>query len=798
MTTQQLRRYKLIIEGMTCNACAARLEHSLSKADGIVEAAVNLPLERAMVDGDATLSLESVVSVVRQTGFDVGVETRQFSVEGLNDAAGALQVEKALRALPGVVDANVNPATEQAQLRLMSLAVTDEDLSATVEAVGYRLVAVHDPKVSLEREQRKAAHDRRLIVGGAILTAPFLVQMLVMLSGGSAWHMHPLLEAALTTPLQFVLGARFYRGACNALRGGGANMDVLIALGTSAAYFYSWYLLITLGMDARGQMFFEASAFIITLVLLGKYLETRAKRGAAQAIRELLALRPSTALLRLPDGSLIERPAQEVKIGDIVVCRPGQQVAADGIVVSGEAEIDEALLTGESAAVLKKPGDTVRTGSISINGVIDIETQASGADSTLAKMIQLVENAQAGKPAVQRLVDRVSGVFVPFVVAIAVGTCLVWLTVGAGFEQAIISAVAVLVIACPCALGLATPTAILTGSGAAARSGILIKDIVSLEQAHSLSHVILDKTGTLTEGKPTLGKIKLLAGLGEDEALQLAASLQQGSEHPIAAAIRAAAEERKLTLLPVERFKSSVAQGVEGDINEVHYLLGNEGMFTHRGLDPPPRDLHHGGAQVWLGISLPGRETLLARFEIVDALRPQSAAAVRRLKQLGVVPMLVSGDAVPVAERLAERLGIANVHGGALPEDKARIVKEITDRGCHVGMVGDGINDAPALAQATVGIAMGSGTDVAMETAAITLMRPDPRLVASAIEVSRRTFRKIKQNLFWAFLYNVIGLPLAALGYLSPPLAAAAMAFSSLSVVANSLRLRNWEPRLEN
>ncbi len=798
MTPQQLTRYNLVIEGMTCNACAARLERSLSKADGIAEAAVNLPLERAMVDVDPAVGLESVVNIVRRTGFDVGVETREFTVEGLSDAAGALQVENALQQVPGVVRASVNPASEQAQVTLMSLAVTDEALSATVEATGYSLVAVHDPNASLEREQRKAAHDRRLIAVGAVLTAPFLVQMLIMTSGGPAWHIHPLLEAALTTPLQFVVGARFYRGAFNALRGGGANMDVLVALGTTAAYFYSWYLLLTLGADARGHLFFEASAVIITLVLVGKYLETRAKRGAAQAIRELLALRPSTALLRLPDGSLIERPVQEVKIGDIIVCRPGHQVAADGIVVSGEAEIDEALITGESAAVPKKPGDKVTTGSININGVIDIETQATGADSTLAKMIRLIETAQASKPAVQRLVDRVSGVFVPSVVAIAVATFIAWLTVGAGFEQAIVSAVAVLVIACPCALGLATPTAIMTGSGAAARSGILIKDITSLEQAHSLSHVILDKTGTLTEGKPTLGTIDLLAGLGEDEVLQLAASLQQGSEHPIAAAIRAAAEDRNLALLPVKRFKSSVAQGVEGDINDVHYLLGNERMFTLRGLDPPPRDMHYGGTEVWLGISLSGGEALLAWFEIVDALRPQSAAAVQRLKQLGVVPMLVSGDAIPVAERIAERLGIAEVHGEALPEDKAKIVKETTEQGFSVGMVGDGINDAPALAQATVGIAMGSGTDVAMETAAITLMRPDPRLVAGAIEVSRRTFRKIKQNLFWAFIYNIIGLPLAALGYLSPPLAAAAMAFSSVSVVTNSLMLRNWKPRLEN
>ncbi len=741
-------RLDLAIEGMTCSACSARLEQTLNDAPGVLEATVNLALERAMISIDPTQTdLDSVVNAVRRCGFAVGMQTGTLSDAGEH---------------------------------------------------------------STERDERRA------ILVAAILTAPFIIQMAGMFANAPYLHLPPWVQLALVIPIQFALGLRFYRGAISALRSGGANMDVLVAMGTTAAFAYSVYQMVTPG---TGHLYFEASAVIITLVIVGKHIEARAKRGAAAAIQALLALRPDTALMRLPNGELVERPVRDVKVGDTVVCRPGDQVAVDGIIARGEAEIDESLITGESNLIPKMTGDPVTAGSININGFIDIETRAIGDDSTLAKMIRLVENAQVSKPAVQRLVDRISAIFIPVVVSISAVAFLSWWLAGerlqqvivhfahlVGFappsfagdmiEQAIISAVAVLVIACPCALGLATPTAIMTGSGAAARAGVLIKDIATLERAHNLSHVVFDKTGTLTEGKPAVAEIELLSDLKKNEVLQVAATLQQGSEHPIAEAFRAAIADRGLALSTVEHFKSTVARGVEGDIDGVRYFIGNDRLFRDKGLGLPQRALSHGGAEVYLGARLKDGNALLARFEVVDALRAEAKVAIQQLKRLGVIPLLVSGDAASVTERIAKELGIDDVHGEAGPEDKAAIIQRLTDKGACVGMVGDGINDAPALAQATVGIAMGSGTDVAMETAAITLMRPDPRLVPAAIEASRKTFRKIKQNLFWAFLYNVIGLPLAAFGFLSPSLAGAAMAFSSVSVVTNSLLLRSWQPKL--
>lgn len=737
-------RLDLAIEGMTCSACSARLEQALINATGVLEATVNLALERAIVSIDpAQTDRDSVVDAVRRCGFDVGMQT------GTSPDAG-------------------EPDTE-----------------------------------------------RRAILIAAILTAPFIIQMAGMFANAPYLHLPPWVQLTLVIPIQFALGSRFYRGAINALRGGGANMDMLVALGTTAAFAYSVYQMVIPG---AGHLYFEASAVIITLVLVGKHIEARAKRGASAAIRALLALRPDTALMRLPNGELIERPVRDLKVGDIVVCRPGDQVAVDGIIARGEAEIDESLITGESNLIPKMTGDSVTAGAINIDGFIDIETRAVGDNATLAKMIRLVETAQVGKPAVQRLVDRISAIFVPAVVSISAVTFAGWCLAGAhlqraivhladltGFappsfagdivEHALISAVAVLVIACPCALGLATPTAIMTGAGAAMRAGILIKDIATLERAHDLSHVVFDKTGTLTEGKPAIAEIELLSDQKENEVLQIAATLQQGSEHPIAEAFRTVATHRGLGLSTVEHFKSTVARGIEGDIDGIRYFIGNDRLVRDKGLDLPQRTLSHRGADVYLGARLKDGNALLARFELVDAVRAEAKAAVRQLERLGVIPLLVSGDAVAATERVAKELGIDDMHAEAGPEDKAAIIQRLTDNGACVGMVGDGINDAPALAQAAVGIAMGSGTDVAMETAAITLMRPDPRLVPAAIEASRKTFRKIKQNLFWAFLYNVIGLPLAALGFLSPSLAGAAMAFSSVSVVTNSLLLRSWQPK---
>ncbi len=792
------QRFDLAIEGMTCSACSARLERVLNNAAGVGEALVNLALERAMIRTDSPdADLQTIIGVVRRSGFDVGTETGAFHVDRLADGRVAEEVEAALRAVPGVLDVELQPAAERVDVTAVSLMVPDAALSAAVRAAGHELTA-QTATGRAERAHRQTVRERRILIFAALLTAPFMVAMASMpfMDEASMWHLPPWLELALALPLQFGVGLRFYRGAVNSLRGGGANMDVLVALGTSAAFFYSLYLLFALGHAAAGQLYFEASAVIITLILVGKHLEARAKRGTAAAIQELLDLQPATALVRLEDGSVEQRPCHDIAVGDVVTCRPGDKVPTDGVITRGEAEVNESLVTGESRPVAKGEGDSVIAGSINVNGFIDVETRAVGENSTLAKMIHLVENAQVAKPAVQRLVDRVSAVFVPTVVGIAVVTFVAhWLT-GGGFEEALLSAAATLVIACPCALGLATPTAIMCGSSAAARAGILIKDTTTLEQAHSLTHVVFDKTGTLTAGCPVLAKIELLAGLDENEVLRVAASLQQGSEHPIAVAFRDAVHERGIEAVEVERFSNLVSRGVEGYVDGRRYLLGNERLYRDKKLDEPPKEKHQGSTEVWLGVSLAGGDALLAKFELVDELRPTAKAAVEALQQMNITPLLLSGDVVAVAQRIGAEIGIDKVHGEVAPQDKAEIIEELTSGGANVGMVGDGVNDAPALAQATVGIALGTGTDVAMETAGITLMRPDPRLVAGAVDASTRTFRKIKQNLFWAFIYNLIGLPLAAFGILNPSLAGAAMAFSSVSVVTNSLMLRSWKPKL--
>ena len=732
------------------------------------------------------------------TDFGVDTETRVFHVEGMTCSACSARVEKVLYQVPGVAAAHVNLALERATLTVAS-GVEENALSGPVAAAGYRLTAVQDDRYEPEADPGRSRRDRVALVVAICVTIPFLLQMLAGLMRG--WtgfdgHMPVYVEALLATVLQVGIGARYYRSAFHALRGGGANMDVLVALGTSSAYAYSGYLVYHLGAGAAGQLYFEASAIIITLVLVGKHIESRARRSASRAIRELLAIRPVTARVRTVDGTERDTPVHALMPGDVVLCRPGDRVAADGVVLRGEAEVDEALITGESVPAPKHPADSVIAGSMNVNGYLEIEARAVGSDSTLGRVIRLVESAQATKPAIQRMVDRVSAVFVPVVVGLALITFAAWVLSGAGLESALINAVSVLVIACPCALGLATPTAIVAGAGVAARAGILVRDIESLEQANGLTHVVFDKTGTLTEGRPVIASVTPLTGRDEGDLLRIAASLQQGSEHPLATAFLRTATERDIALADVSGFRSVVAKGVQGEIEGAGYLLGNRRLFDEccPGIEPPDVRDSGGSTLVWLASRTDAGCAFLARFELIDALRPDAVEAVDGLRKLGVEPLLVSGDAEAVVERIGRQAGIDETYGAATPEEKERIVNRLTESGARVCMVGDGINDAPALARATVGIAMGTGTDVAMETAAITLMRPDPTLVAGAIDVSRKTIRKIRQNLFWAFVYNVIGLPLAAMGFLVPAFAAAMMACSSVSVVLNSLTLRSWRP----
>jgi Cu+-exporting ATPase len=794
---------------MTCGACATRLERALSAVPGITSATVNFATERAAVSFDpAALGSSEVSAAIARAGFEVPTQAFSFGVEGMTCSACAGRIEKALAAVDGVATATVNLALERADVTVFSGTVDLPALAAAVTRAGYtpRIASPGDSRAATEAAERErdAANLRRelyTLLAAAAFAAPLLVQMAVMSLApwtGFHWHLPAWVELLLATPVQFVIGARFYRSAYKALRGGSANMDVLVALGTSAAFGYSLYLLATLGLDgSMGRLYFEAAVVIITLVLLGKFMEARAKRGTTAAIRQLMDLRPQTARVRRVDGSEAETPVADVRAGDIVVIRPGERIPVDGEVVGGQSEVDEALITGESLPVEKSTGARVTGGAINGTGLLEVRATAVGEDSTLARIIRLVENAQSGKAPVQRLVDRISAIFVPVVVAIAAVTFAITYALGGGFEPAFVAAVSVLVIACPCALGLATPTAIMTGTGAAARAGILIKDVASLERAHRIDTVVFDKTGTLTEGRPQV--VELLAtGAGTDELVQLTASVQRASEHPLARAFMARASEAGIELLPVEEFRSVTGQGVLGSVAGRSIAIGNAAFMASRGvaLDAAAAAVTERwqAAARTVVFAADGRR-LLGTFAIADPVRPQSIQAVQQLRGMGVKTLMLSGDAPAVAEAIGREVGIDEARGGIAPDGKASAVTALARDGAVVAMVGDGINDAPALAAADVGIAMGSGSDIAMETAGITLMRNDPRLVPGSIDASRATFRKIRQNLFWAFIYNVIGIPLAALGFLTPALAGAAMAASSVSVVGNSLLLRRWKPK---
>ena len=799
-----LARVDLPVRGMTCGACAIRLEKALGLVPGVDSAAVNFAIERADVRFDpARLAAPAIADAIARAGFEVPTENFSFPIEGMTCSACSTRVEKALRQVPGVIEANVNLAIERADVRGLAGVTRLTELAEAVTKAGYgariESPAASQAQAEEEHRQRDEAQLRRellILLISAAFAMPLMAQMVAMWLD-LHWHLPAPIELLLATPVQFVIGARFYRSAWKALKARSGNMDVLVVMGTTSAYAYSVYLLLSLGqVEATGKLYFEASVIIITLVLLGKFLESRAKRGTTAAIRQLMDLRPQTARLHRPDGTEQVVPISEVRTGDLVLVRPGERIPVDGEVVTGRSELDESLITGESLPVDKQPGSKVTGGAINGTGLLEVRATAVGADSTLARIIRLVENAQGGKAPVQRLVDRISEIFVPIVVTLAVITFAVTFGVSGEFERSLISAVAVLVIACPCALGLATPTAIMTGTGAAARAGILIKDVESLERAHRLDTIVFDKTGTLTVGRPTIVGTATLKGT-EEELLQLAASVQHGSEHPLAHAMLSAAEERQLPRTPVTDFRSHTGRGVSGSVNGREIYIGNTRLLEEHGINAgdAAKRVSDWEKKGRTAVFVADRDGVLGVLAVADPLRPEALEAVVTLRNMGVRTVMLSGDAELVAAEIGRQVGIDDARGGVRPEGKAEAVQELRSSGRVVGMLGDGINDAPALAAADVGIAMGTGTDIAMETAGITLMRPDPRLVAGSIQASRATFRKIKQNLFWAFIYNIVGIPLAAFGFLSPALAGAAMAMSSVSVVTNSLLLRRWRPR---
>ena len=804
--------WRLPIEGMTCASCVSRVENALQKVPGVAEASVNLATEAASVRSAPGTGLADLRAAVEKAGYTVGESNVTLAIEGMTCASCVSRVEKALLRAPGVVRAEVNLATESASVTLATrqldeLALTG--LVAAVERAGYTA----RPRHAGSDAGARAASGRRAewwpVAVAAALSAPLVLPMIGLLFG-QHWMLPGWLQLALATPVQFWLGGRFYRAGWKALKAGSGNMDLLVALGTSAGYGLSLVQLLRFGNQSM-QLYFEASAVVITLVLLGKWMETRAKRQTTEAIRALNALRPETARVRR-DGIDTEMPVTQVRVGDRVVVRPGERLPVDGQVLEGSSDVDESLITGESLPVAKHAGDKVTGGAVNGEGLLVVMTTAVGAESTLARIVRLVESAQAKKAPIQRLVDRVSAVFVPVVIAIAMVTVLGWGLGTGDWEAAILNAVAVLVIACPCALGLATPTAIMVGTGAAAKRGILIKDAEALEVAHAVTVVAFDKTGTLTAGKPELLAAVPAASAGTDPVHQRAALLaasaavQAGSEHPLASAVTSAAKSEGLVIAPATGVRAVAGRGVAALVDGRELRLGSTRFMQELNVDVAPLTDEAAAWQArgctvsWLAEvptsaseAVSTKPSLLGLLAFGDAAKASAAAAVTALQKMGIHSALITGDNVGSARAVAQAVGITDVHADVLPEHKADIVAQLKTGGKRVAMVGDGINDAPALAIADVGIAMSTGTDVAMHTAGITLMRGDPLLVADAIDISRRTYAKIRQNLFWAFIYNVVGIPLAAFGLLSPVIAGAAMAFSSVSVVSNALLLRRWK-----
>ena len=778
------------IQGMTCASCAARIEKVLRQLPGVTDATVNLATETATVSGATDAA--SVQRAIEKAGFNVPTESVTLDITGMTCASCSARVEKALSKLPGVLEASVNLATEQATVKRVQ-GTSAAALIAAVERAGYGAQLPQAAGAAAAAPAR-ALPDWWPVALAMALSLPLVVPMFGNLIGAH-WMLPGGLQWLLATPVQFWLGARFYRAGWKALRAGSGNMDLLVAVGTSAAYGLSVYLLLT-RPDAM-HLYFEASAVVISLVLLGKWLEARAKRQTTEAIRALQALRPLTARVRL-DGVDRDLPIEAIRVGDVVVIRPGERVPVDGVIEEGASQVDESLLTGESLPVDKMAGDAVTGGAINAHGVLLARTTAVGAETTLARIIRLVENAQAAKAPIQRLVDKVSAVFVPVVMIIALATFIGWWTLGGNAEVAILNAVAVLVIACPCALGLATPTAIMAGTGVAARHGILIKDAEALETAHRISTVVFDKTGTLTDGTPHVAACVAADGSGENTVLAIAAGLQAGSEHPLARAVLAEAAAVSVTPTPARAQQALPGRGIAGEAAGETWWLGNRRLMLDNGVDTAALDAaaaeHEaaGRSVSWLARASDRRALGLLAFG--DAIKASAAAGVAKLRAQGIATVMLSGDNRGAAAAAAKALGIDQVLAEVLPADKAAHVGQLKSAGGTVAMVGDGVNDAPALAAADVGIAMSSGSDVAMHTAGITLMRGDPALVADAIDISRRTYAKIRQNLFWAFVYNVVGIPLAAAGFLSPVIAGAAMAFSSVSVVTNALTLKRWKP----
>lgn len=784
-----MKKLSIKIEGMTCQACSARIEKVLSKQEGIENVYVNSLQGYGNMDVRDDIDTKKIIDLIEKSGFEVPKEIVKFDIEGMTCQACSARIEKVLSKLP-VEEVSINLLQNRGQVEFYNGLVSEDEILNKIEKAGFKAYIVNENrnKNIIDHDKEELKKLKRDFIISLIFAVPLFLTMFTHMAGVHTILDNGYVQLLLATPVQFFVGYRFYKGAYRSIKGGGANMDVLISMGTSMAYLFSIYQL----LSGKNQFYFESSTTIITLILLGKLFEKRAKTRTTDAINKLMELQAKEAIVER-DNIEMKIPIEDVIIGDIVIVKPGEKIPVDGVIVSGSTSIDESMITGESIPVTKTIGDEVIGSTINKNGFIKFKTTKIGKDTMLSQIVKLVEDAQGAKAPVQRLADKISGIFVPVVLVIALITLVGTYLYTGEINNAVINAVSVLVIACPCALGLATPTAIMVGTGRGAEEGILIKSGEYLEIAHKMDTIILDKTGTITKGHPTVVDIKNYSQYDNKKLLSIAASLEKSSEHPLGEAVVEYAKKNNIETLEVKEFNSITGKGIEGIIDEKKILVGNISLLEENNIklsNEEILEIENYQVQGKTPLLISSKNEFLGIITVADEVKETSKEAIEELKNMGIDIYMITGDSEATAKTIGKEIGIENIIAEVLPKDKSSKVKELKEKGHIVGMVGDGINDAPALAESNIGFAIGTGTDIAMEASDITIINGDLLSIAKSIKLSHKTMRTIKQNLFWAFFYNSIGIPVAALGFLNPMIAGAAMAFSSVSVVTNSLRLR--------